>query len=194
MYETKNREEIFSRLSIVFKESLQFRGYYPSLVILFGDIGWSDIYSFKIVDESHVLIGPNEFNLDKLVVYRPNPYWQYFIYLECAPDSPTGLYKKDKRRTREEYAICKQGLITREEYDDGYIFRSGKSIEVQDAELRVRHLSRYNFIITSRISPINITKFDATRCSILKAILKGDKSLQDFIEAYCYLPRNPNDD
>jgi len=192
LYETSDTGEIISRLSILLRNPLQFEGHYSSFMMFGMRGGTLDINSFRVLNEEHILIKHRELKVNKLAVFRPASYWQYFIYLECDPDSPTGLYKN--AREREEYAIYQDELITRAEYDDGCIFRNGKSISTGGcSELRARSLIPTNLIIASRFSPININAFDKERRSILEGILKGNKSLSDFIDAFEKLPRHPND-
>lgn len=192
LYEINDKNEIISRLSILLREPLQFKGYYPSFVMFDMRGGTMDIRSYRVLNEDQILIVYDELRPRKLAVYRPPSYWQSLVYLECHPNSPTSLY--EKAYESEEYAIYQEELITRAEYDDGCIFRNGKSISTSGAELRVRPLIPNNLIIASRFSPININAFDNARRSILEDILKGNKSLSDFIEAFEKLPRHHNDD
>jgi hypothetical protein len=191
LYETEDTGEIVLRLTILLRNPLSFEGYYPSFMTFDMRGGTRDIHSFRVLDKAHVLIECHELRLKKLAVFRPPSYWQYFVYLECQPDLPTGLY--EGAREDEEYAIYQGESITRAEYDDGCIFRNGKSIPVTGAELRVRHLIPTNLVIASRFSPININAFDKERRSILQGILKVTKSLSDFVRALEQLPRHPKD-
>jgi hypothetical protein len=188
---TDNKKEIIARLKTIFRKPLFFECYYPYMMMYFGYGGTGDIAKFKIIDEQHILLGNNEYNVRKLAVYRPQAYWQSFIYIENSADSPTGLYKNSK--LIEEYAIFKKEFITKAEYDDGCIFRQGKSISIGKAELRIRHLKPTNLIISSRNSPINRNDFDNIRCKSLKRILSGTMKLESFVKVFEKLPKHPND-
>lgn len=191
LYETTDIDEVISRLNIVHRNPLRFEGYYPPLMMFNIRGGTLDIDHFRVLNEDHILIVHDELRPKKLAVFRPESYWQYFIYLECQPDSPTGLCENVGEY--EEYAIYQNELITRPEYDDGCIFRNGKSISLRHAELRARALIPTNLIIASRFSPMNINAFDKERRSILKGILKGSAPLSDFVDAFKQLPRHPKD-
>lgn len=191
LYETSDKDEIISRLSILLRDPLQFKGYYPSFMMFDMRGGTMDISRFRVLDEDHVIIVHDELKPKRLAVFRPAAYWQSLIYLECYPDVPTGLY--ENAREYEEYAVFQDELITRAEYDDGCIFRNGKSIPAEGTELRVRALIPANLIIASRFSPINNNAFDKVRRSMLRGILDGSKSLLDFIDEFEQLPKHPKD-
>jgi DNA-binding transcriptional regulator YhcF (GntR family) len=142
--------EAVSRLCILLRAPLQFKVYCPIWMIF--SVGSVSIKSCGAIDKKHVLLQPYELNINKLAIYRPPTYWQYFVYLECAPDEPTGIYPhttkgyiaqmaKDMGRCYEEYAIGEDQFLTREEYDDGAIFRNGKSISITGAQPRIRYLT-----------------------------------------------------
>jgi len=192
LYETTATKEIISRLNILLKEPLQFKGYYPSLMLYDMNGGTSDIGNYKVIDEGKILIDIMEITPRRLIAFRPQPYWQSFVYLESDPDVPTGLYKKSYES--EEYAINEKGdLITRSEFDDGFMFRDGRSIPIGNVELRYRSMIPTSLIIASRTSPINRNDFDKHRETFLKDILHGEKSIDDFIQIYERLPRHHND-
>jgi len=192
LYETTDTKEIISRLNILLKEPLQFKGYYPSFMLYDMHGGTSDIGNYRVIDEGKILIDIDELIPIRLIVFRPMPYWQCFIYLECDPDVRIGLYKNSVEG--EEYAINDNGdLITRSEFDDGFMFRDGRSIPIGNVELRHRSLIPTSLIIASRTSPINKNAFDKYREAFLKDILHGEKSIDAFIEIYKLLPRHHND-
>jgi hypothetical protein len=180
LYITEDETEIINRLKIILRRPLEYRGYCPSLMMFLGHGGTTDLNRFEILPKHHILLRNNEFQISKMAVYRPSAHWQYFIYLENAPDKPIGL--SESSLLREEYAISNGEFITREEYDDGSIYRNGISRSIGNVELRVRHLVPTNLIISSRSSPINDKEFDRTRCAILNGILSGKKDLRDFID------------
>jgi hypothetical protein len=201
LYETRSVEEIAQRLTVVLRQPLVFPHYFPSLAIFGLRPGMLEIRKFRVLDSERVLVDYWELRPSKLVVYRPEGYWRYFIYLESEADSPTGLYGPverpidpyDEIRGSEEYAVFKGELITREEYDDSCIFRNGRSLSTEGAELRHRWLIRTGIVITSRFSPINRNEHDTYRCAIQRSILEGQQSLDELVELFDRLPRHPKD-
>lgn len=97
---------------------------------------------------------------------------------------------KDMVSYHEEYAIWKDQLLTREEYDDNAVFRNGKSILITGAQLRVRYLTPANIVIAAQLSPIHDISFDRERTEYFDQLLQGKMSLDQFVEAIERLPRN----
>ncbi len=191
-YETTDSNEIISRLNVLLKQPLKFKGYYASFMIYDMNGGTSDIESYKVIAEAKICIDILELIPRRLIVFRPMPYWQSFIYLESNADVPTGLYTKSYES--EEYAINdNRDLITRSEFDDGFMFRNGESTPIGIVELRYRSLIPTSLIIASRTSPINRNDFDKHREVFLKDILHGKKSIEEFIQIYERLPKHHND-
>jgi hypothetical protein len=86
--------------------------------------------------------------------------------------TPTGLYERTQEEIdylvetfgycREEYGIYKgKYKVNRCEFDDGAVMIEGGLTDFNgEAELRVRYISPYNFIIAAQNSPVNNVKFD----------------------------------
>ena len=72
--------------------------------------------------------------------------------------------------------------IRREDYDDGATVIRGEVRSAMGAELRVRYLSTYNFIIAAKGSPYNSRKFDRESKTYLNGILKGEVEPDAFFE------------
>lgn len=145
-----------------------------------------NIDKFKHLKGNKYLMGSDEIIIKRIVVYSSTArYYNQYVYVECMPDSPTGLYKTQCAVQRnlykdgilehisEEYAIFKRNrfcnrLITRQEYDDGHALIRGKIVSTSNkAELRVRHLSKYNFIIAAQGSVYNNNTFSRTSDEML---------------------------
>ena len=87
----------------------------------------------------------------------------------------------------EEYGLIKNWIgwktpIRREDYDDGATVIRGKVRNTFNAELRVRYLSDYNFIIAAKGSPYNSNKFTRNSKRYLNGILKKEIDPNDFFE------------
>ena len=73
--------------------------------------------------------------------------------------------------------------ITRAGYDDGAAVINGNVVDLTGAQLRVRYLSRFNFLIASNFSPINSPDFDEISEALLNDMLSG----QDRLDELCSL-------
>jgi hypothetical protein len=62
-------------------------------------------------------------------------------------------------------------------------------VDTSGAELRVRYLSRYNFLIASQFSPINSHEFDALSEPLLADLLSGQDRLEELCTILERLPR-----
>lgn len=49
----------------------------------------------------------------------------------------------------EEYGLIGKKIISRQEHDDGAAIINGKIVDASNSELRLRHLTPYNFIIAA---------------------------------------------
>ncbi len=154
------------------------------------------IEHFEILKGRKVLINIDELIIEKIAAFRGRHYYQDFIYVQCLPDKPTGLYKIDLSRInqyeeyREDFGIYKGKLISRLEYDDGSAIVKGKPKRVEEADLRTRTLSKYNFIITAKSSPYNCDKFDINSEVYFDRLLKGEITFDDFIAWMETFPKN----
>ncbi len=146
----------------------------------------------------------DELEIEKIAVYHTNAYYRDFIYVETKPDKPIGIYKalteKDRAEqikhfgyVREEFGLYKGIPITRHEYDDGAAIIKGKVIDIMgNTTLRVRYLSKYNFIIAAADSPYNSQKFDKISKEYLNGILKGTHTLEQLVDEAKLLRKHEN--
>jgi hypothetical protein len=89
---------------------------------------------------------------------------------------------KDIERSVYEFGLYKKIPISRQEYDDGSAVIKNKVVETRTAELRVRFISDYNFIIAAKQSPFNSNEFDVFSKPKFNKILAGTLSIESFIE------------
>lgn len=161
------------------------------------------VENFERIDETRCLLNWGELEIDKVAVFRSDSYYRSFVYVETKADEPVGIYdisEEDIERmvevhgyAYEEYGLFDGIPITVQCYDDGAAVIEGEVVDVSEAKLRVRYLSRYNLIITSKFSPLNQTQFDKFFEKSLDDILEGKKALEELIEPIEKLPRNPQD-
>ena len=140
-----------------------------------------NINKFTHLKGRKYLMGCEEIIVKRIVAYSSHArYYNQYVYVECEPDKPTGLYKNEYHIPHnlyndglldyiiEEYGVYKYNWfcskkITREEYDDGHTMLRGKVVSTSHkAELRVRYLSKYNFIIAAQGSVYNNDVFCST--------------------------------
>lgn len=161
------------------------------------------IRKFERIDGTHCLIDTDLINIKRIAVVRRGSYYQDFIYIEANLDDPTGLYNnkesieyysKEWGYYREEYGLFNNIPISRQEYDDGVAEINGKLVNTEDAELRVRYLTPYNFIITSKFSPYNSKEFCRKSEYYFNGLLREEIEFQNFLDFMVRLPKNRNDD
>lgn len=195
------------RLSIVLKFPLKFnnlnREFTSQPIWIYRGFSAYPIEEFEIIDKKKAKcrIMFDEILIDKIAIYHGDSYYRDFIYVETKPDKPTGLYYKNFEEIkecierigycREEFAIFKNRVVSREDYDDGATIIKGKPVELVEPKLRIRYLSRYNFIIAPHNSPINNRDFDHYSNNLYNEILRGKFSFTDLYETIIQLPKKP---
>lgn len=161
------------------------------------------IKNFQILNRKKVLINFDEYKIEKIAAYRGKSYYRDFVYVQCFPDKPTGLYKydskfiesyiKENNEYTEEFGIYKGKLITRQEYDDGSAIIKGKPVRISGAELRIRTLTKYNFIITSKFSPYNCDNFHRNSDEYFIKLLNNEIQFDEFLNWMEKFPKNQYD-
>lgn len=179
----------------------------PNLVGNLDPIWWfrgsrnMGIDSFQKISDTKVLLNYYELEISKIAVYRCSEYYREFVYVETLPEKSVDIYnitQEDIDRmieswgyANEEYGWLNGMAITREEYDDGAALIDRKIIDARDAKLRVRYLSKYNFIICAQLAPYNSSKFDQASNDYINGILQGTHKLEDLLEdVMLKLPRH----
>lgn len=164
------------------------------------------IDAYKYLGKRRFLIGNDELLITRIVAFiSPHRYYNQYVYVECDPDRSTGLYPhmdlsnyqiyEDDilREVYEEYGIFHYlpflyKYITRDEYDDGATCIMGKNVSVEGkTELRVRHLTEYNFVIAAKGSVYNNPQFDLNSNSMLWKMMErriSNKEFNDFMLSF----------
>jgi hypothetical protein len=199
-----NKAEAVYRLQILLKEPIFFEDCQGHGVT--GDPIWwwrgkshLHISEFRGLSETRCLMNTEELEIERIAVYRSRAYYASFVYVEVNPDKPTGLYPHLDEATiqdiinefgyaNEEYAIFQGNMITRECYDDGAVVIDGVVMDTSGAELRLRHLSKNNFLIAPKFSPINSKKFDSVLDKLLKDMLNEKIDIEDICNIVDELP------
>lgn len=188
-----NDKESVTRLEILLKHPLLFkRGNSDNAWI--EPVSWyrgnsnNSIKYFEKLSKTKFLMDIYEIEVNRIAVLIESSEYKNFVYVEAKSEKSLTLRGKESVREQvdyygyanEEYAIYKGKVISRPEFDDGAALIKGKVVETAgQQELRVRYLSKYNFIIASKQSPFNSRKFDAESAPIFLGILKGTHSPED---------------
>jgi hypothetical protein len=161
-----------------------------------------EIRSFERLDDGRCLMDRHELKVSKIAVYVSGSYYKSFVYVETEADIPIGLYDyseidinsvNSRRAFDEEYGLYKGIPITRPEYEDGATEINGEIVDIEDAEFRKRYLTNYNFIISSKASPLNTQEGDRLGIKYMNELLKKQTIIEGFIEEFDLLERNELD-
>lgn len=202
-----NSKDIRMRLNVFFRQPIEFEttseyGKSSTPIWWFRGGANSNIINFKILSKKTLLIGYKELKVKRIAVMKHSDYKKCFIYVESSALEPVGIYNmaigyealaiEKIGYLSEEYAIFKGKPITREQYDDGAIFVRGRSIDVRTkAELRVRYLSTYNFIIAAAHSPFASANFRNESRNHFDDVLSGKMSYDDFFKYLETVKKDP---
>jgi hypothetical protein len=121
---------------------------------------------FERLAADRILINIEEMRIRKVIAVRVfSRSERDFVYVETGGEASIGVYtyaegeiqrrleKKSEPECRlgyymsEEYGLWQDRSITRAEYDDGAVVIDGKPILISRAELKVRYLTPYNFLL-----------------------------------------------
>jgi hypothetical protein len=191
--------EVEERLMLLLAEPLTFTSGHP---IWWWRGGNLQIDSLRKLEDGTFLLNVDELRIARIAAVPGSTYQRSFVYVRADAMEPTGLYEIDggKQAERiarhgydsEEYGLVDGAIpITRASYDDGAARIGGRIVDVSGrAELRVRYLTPYNFVIAANGSPINNSAFDARLVGVLNRALRADeeKELADLASLVEGLP------
>jgi hypothetical protein len=199
----EEQSTIVERLNILLNEPLTFGNGTP-LVWWWRGPQNLEIQQFNHVENNYFLMDGNELHIDKIAALNLGAYYQKAVYVEVKSSSPTGVYPTDSiyqsKRLQlmgyldEEYGLVDgEILVKREEYDDGAAIINGKLTDIRGrAEVRIRYITPYNFIIAPNQSPINSSRFDTELEQYLNQMLKGQDVFDEMCNAIRKLPKREN--
>lgn len=194
----KDENDIEMRLCKLLQNPLAFEDSNP---IWWWRKGNLSIKSFKSLGSQMYLMDWYELKIAKIAAVNAGAYYQKFVYVETEPMTPTGLYPDPEGRINDyvnEYGYCNEeyGLyngnvkINRSEYDDGATVIDGKLVDLgENAELRVRYITPYNFLIAPHGSPINNNEFDDILKEVLNEMLSNKRSIDTLVTLVLQLPK-----
>jgi len=179
-------------------------------------ISSAQIDRFEKTGAHRILLNYFDMDVDYIVAVRRFPEeGKNFVYVHVTPDQPTGLYEYRESWIeeylqfqlehdsgyyyREEYGLWNGRLIKREEYDDGAAIVDGTPTNITGAELRIRYITPYNFIICAGnhvlMSQLPLSDAAEKNNKLLNEILldkKGIGDLVDFIGSLTNFSHFPN--
>jgi len=187
-----NPKDAIRRLEILLRPPLKFhsvfKGFDSDPIWWFRGMSSMFIYKFRTIGHNRILLNIYQFKVKKIAAYRGDSYDKDFVYVETIGEPQSGLYNIKETDIKdsidefgyswEEYGLIRhyffwKKLINRRDYDDGATVIRGKVKNISNAELRIRYLTGYNFIITSKESPYNSQKFETASKDYLNGILTG---------------------
>lgn len=195
-------KEAVKRLAILLKQPLRFASSNGGEVVPFWWLrfGNNAIDDFKVLTSTSVLIDHQEINVKRICAVYLQNYKSLFVYLEAEPSPPTGLYPRTQEGfdtalkefgyVWEEYGLLKDThLIPRSQYDDGSAVINGEVVPLdEECKLRIRYISKYNFVICAGGSPINNNRFDQILQNYMHRLLQGEDCLTELRELIKRLP------
>jgi hypothetical protein len=160
-----------------------------------------NIEHFKTLGDDLYLMNVDELKIRRIAAVAPGAYYQSFVYVETDPMPSSGLYPGVEDAIArmlarsgygdEEFGVLEDGrMVTRAQHDDGAVFIDGKLVDIIGKnELRVRYLTRYNFLIAAHGSPINNNDFDYRLEELLNGMLWGEHTIEELAEEVRRLPK-----
>jgi hypothetical protein len=191
-------QEAISRLNVLLENPVVFKEDCP--IWWWGD-GEMEIRSYNQAGPTFVILNGKELEIDEVAAVNAGAYHQQFIYIRSKACSPTGLYDytyidaavEETGYASEGFGLFRGRPIRYEELEDGATVIDGVPVRLNgEGQFRERFLTPYNLIIAPAGSPIGNSKFDQSRREIMKMILQGKASLDDFTDAVLKLPKLPH--
>ena len=196
-----NPATAIDRLKILLRDPVQFEpesdGNYSDPVWWFRGGRNASITKFIKLNRNTALMNSHRLKIKRIAAHHSDSYYLDFVYVEVKGEKKSGasnIKTGDVERhienfgySHEEYGLRKNrigwsALITREEYDDGATVIGGNVLDASDSELRIRYLSKYNFIIAAKGSPFNSREFDKESKDYFDQILSNEADPKDFFE------------
>ena len=193
-----NPSVAIARLQKLLQTPLKFVGQRPAW--WFRGRTHNPINAFRVLDGKTVLIDYTELEITRIAAVDCGAYWNCFVYVEVNEMAPSGVYaytKEFKAQNIAKYGyfdeeVCrfKGKYIKRAFYDDGVAEIDGELIQLGDeAEVRIRHLSKYNLLIAAHDSSLNCNEFDNELTSLMNRALLDDDAVNDIVKQVGELPK-----
>jgi hypothetical protein len=188
------RKEAVSRLLTLLRDPLVFKSGKSSWIkpIWWWSDGNSDITKCKKIGKTKLLMDCYELDIDKICAVYHRSSERMFVYVQTKAMKPTGLYGKqipnieeydDLLFHREEYGLYKKKLMTRQEFDDGATVINRKLVNTMSiAELRVRFITPFIFLIAPNESIVNNNDFDEVLEDYIRNLLISKATPEQLVD------------
>ncbi|MBS5525226.1 MAG: hypothetical protein KHX48_06485 [Alistipes sp.] len=151
------------------------------------------INNFRHISGRLFLVENEEWLISKIAVFQDSSvYYKEYLYVEIEAQNPTSLGQVSTDNLQlgatEEYGILNWKHLfnikmTRHEYDDGEGCKRWGTIFNGQTQLRIRYLTKYNFLICANGSSYNCNEFDLMSRYYMDGLLDGTISFEEFHES-----------
>jgi hypothetical protein len=190
-----------NRLGRLLREPLRIGSFRP--IWWYRGLGNGQITRFCKINDSTVLLDEDELQLKRIAGVEYGPYWNSFVYVEATAVAPSAANsfsseyiaegEKNRGYFEEEVCLFNGRYFKRAFYDDDAAEIDGEIVDFHGrAELRVRHLTAYNLLITGQDSSINNKDFDLELNGRMNALLKDPIGFDALVERIDALPKQVN--
>ena len=142
-----------------------------------------------MLNDTTVLLDDQELEVTKIAAVDLGAYWNSFVYVEAGPVSASEACTLTETQVKErveqvgycdeEVCLFKGKYLPRGFWDDGAAEIEGKVVDFNgEAELRIRHLSKYNLLIAGNDSCVNCMEFDDPMEALMNQCLLSQDSLE----------------
>jgi hypothetical protein len=157
------------------------------------------IYRWGHLKPNLSLMNNMELDIARIVAIPGVAYWQNFVYVECRALPQVGLYDWTKEELErmarnghgyEEYAVYGHRIFNRQQYDDaGYEVRGRVKHFRHRPQLRIRHITPFNFVIAPAMSPVNVATCDGELDRKLRLCRENPAAVNKLAEWLLSLPK-----
>jgi class 3 adenylate cyclase len=191
-----DREEIAMRLDRLLAQPLKIDDYSP--IWWFRGLSTNSVNRFSRLSSRIWLLNNAELQIERVAAVDDSAYWRRFVYVEVSEVSPIGEIDQSEIAHRQKaWGFCPEELclfrgryLRREFFDDGAGEVDGRIVDFNgEAELRIRYLTRYNFLISGQDSSINNTAFDQRLEAVMNGLLLGSGTVEDIVQEVQKLPK-----
>ncbi len=191
-------ESIASRMDRLLQPPLEIGNYSP--IWWFRGLSSNSVERFRRLDEKTWLFNDEELQIGRIAAVENRAYWKSFVYVEVNGVAPSGAYNRPKealeseirRRgySSEELCLFRGRYLKRTFFDDGAAEIDGQLVDLgNEAELRQRYLSKYNFVLTGQDSAINNTDFEMQLHSLMTELLVQPARFEQLVQGVEPLPK-----
>ena len=189
---------IANRMERLLQNPLRVGNYSP--IWWFRGLSSNSVERFRRLDSMTWLLNGDEVQIRRIAAAENRAYWSCFVYVEVDGVVPSGAYNCSEESSQqmlrlrgycsEEVCLFRGRYLKRTFFDDGAAEIDGHLVDLGDeAELRRRYLSKYNFVLAGQDSATNNTGFEQHLHSLMNEILLHPASFDQLVQAVERLPK-----